>query len=586
MQQPQSTMMLGRYQIIREIARSNDIVWEGIDPTMNRRVAVKELALPANLAGEARRNRIERFYREARAAGAMSHSNIVTIYEVGEDHGRYFIAMEFLEGQTLRERLALGGALPLADALRIATELADALDYAHRHGVIHRDIKPENVHLLPGDRAKLTDFGIARITTEEQLTVAGQVFGTPSYMSPEQILGKPIDARSDLFSLGVLLYEMVTGRKPFTLPGDSVVTITYRIMNDAPPQPVGIPTVAQAMLERALAKAPEGRYQTAADFRSALRASTANMSSAQYSADVQAGMPMPANASQPVSFGAQTEMISGPQPPVGVAGPRLATPTPTGSPTGLPSYSPEKDDRSRRMTAVLVATFAGIVVLIGAIWAFSVAYRNLQADAVNRAAYTHDVSTYSDAMKLYQSGSYEQAASQFKSLRLAATTDHQLAIKAGQGELYSYRKLGHDAQEQGDFVSAVRWYKAALDVDPTDSDSQKELQAAQLHVGGSTASATPSPAASSLAGSPSPSDAPSAAPTEPPTTTNQFVTENAARASQALAYFTQGDQAYSQGDRASALRLWKAAVTAGPGSPGAIQAQQRISEVTSQVAPY
>jgi serine/threonine-protein kinase len=220
---------------------------------MNRRVAVKELSLPATLSGQARRERIERFYREARAAGAMSHPAIVTIYEVGEDDGRYFIAMEYLEGQTLRERLQ-NGPLPLSEAVRIISVLCDALSYAHARGVIHRDIKPDNVHLLPGGEVKLTDFGIARITHEESLTLDGQIFGTPSYMSPEQVVGKHIDSRSDIFSLGILLYEMLSGRKPFT--GDSVVTITYRILHDDLPGLPSVPVIVDSVVRRAAAKDP------------------------------------------------------------------------------------------------------------------------------------------------------------------------------------------------------------------------------------------------------------------------------------------------------------------------------------------
>jgi len=203
---PTGLPKLGRYSIVREIARSNDIVWEGYDSQMSRRVAVKELMLDQSLTGMAKRQRIERFFREARAAGTLNHPNIVTIHEVGEDQGRFYIAMEYLEGQTLRSRLDVANALPVNEAIRIASELCDALQYAHAHSIIHRDIKPDNIHLIPGDRVKLTDFGIARITTESQLTVAGQVFGTPSYMSPDQVIGRiltigPTSSRSESFCM-------------------------------------------------------------------------------------------------------------------------------------------------------------------------------------------------------------------------------------------------------------------------------------------------------------------------------------------------------------------------------------------------
>ena len=265
-----SNTILGKYRIIREIARSNDIVYEAIDPTMARRVAVKELQLPPHLAGAQKRERIERFYREAKAAGTLSHRNIVTIHDVGQENDRHFLVMEYLEGQSLRDILQMQGALPLKETVEITLQLCDALAYAHSRGVVHRDIKPDNVHILPGGIIKLTDFGIARITAEPSITTQGQVFGTPSYMSPEQVASHTVDHRTDLFSLGITLYEMLTGRKPFV--GDSVITITYNIMNNQPAMPVGIPHALQQILQRALAKDPNLRYQNAAAMAADLRA--------------------------------------------------------------------------------------------------------------------------------------------------------------------------------------------------------------------------------------------------------------------------------------------------------------------------
>ena len=259
----------GQYQIVREIARSNDIVYEAIDTRLRRRIALKELNIAPGMTGQPRRERIERFYREARAAARLTHPNIVSVFDFGEENGRHFIAMEFLEGQSLRDTMQARGVLPQKDALGIAYQILDALAYAHNNKVIHRDIKPDNIHILPGGQAKLTDFGIARLTEEPALTSNGQVFGTPSYMSPEQIEGKQIDHRSDLFSMGVLLYEMLAGRKPFV--GDSVIAITYAIMNAAPQSLTGVPSAIEQVILRALSKRPEQRYATAEQMKADLQ---------------------------------------------------------------------------------------------------------------------------------------------------------------------------------------------------------------------------------------------------------------------------------------------------------------------------
>lgn len=256
---PPST--LGKYQIIREIARSNDIVYEAYDPLMNRRVALKELAIPGGSTDTQRDERIRRFQREVRAAGSLAHPNIVTIFEVGEEGGRHFMAMEFLEGRTLRNEVDTKGILPEARAVEVACDVLRALQFAHERGVVHRDVKPENIQILPDGRVKLTDFGIARLTFEPNLTMDGQVFGTPSYMSPEQVVGKEIDARSDLFSVGVVLYEMLAGAKPFS--GDSVVSITYSIMNAHPSAPAQASHNVWSVVQRALDKTPAMRPPSA-----------------------------------------------------------------------------------------------------------------------------------------------------------------------------------------------------------------------------------------------------------------------------------------------------------------------------------
>jgi serine/threonine-protein kinase len=267
MNTPPST--LGQYQIIREIARSNDIVYEAYDPLMNRRVAVKELAMPSGASAQQKEERLQRFRREAQAAGTLNHPNIMTVYSFAEDAGRTFMAMEYLDGHTLRNEIDTKGIIPVQAAVDTAIEILQGLAHAHKKGVIHRDIKPDNIQILSNGEIKITDFGIARITFQPNLTMDGQVFGTPSYMSPEQVVGKEIDARSDLFSLATVLYEMLSGQKPFA--GDSVVSITYAIMNKEPVQPAQIPYKLWQVVQRALEKSPAARFASAEDLISALQ---------------------------------------------------------------------------------------------------------------------------------------------------------------------------------------------------------------------------------------------------------------------------------------------------------------------------
>lgn len=257
---------LGKYTIRRELGRgAMGVVYEGFDPFIERTVAIKTIK-PA-LAGQGDAAELmARFRREAQAAGRLNHPGIVAIYEYGEDAGVAFIAMEFIKGRELKDYFAGGQRFALRDIARIMGEMLAALDHAHRNGVTHRDIKPANVIVLEGGAVKVADFGIARIETSE-LTQAGTVLGTPSYMSPEQFLGMPVDGRSDIFSSGVILYEFLTGERPFS---GSVTTIMHKVLQVEPLPPstlnATLPSAWDAVVKKAMAKNPADRYQSAAEF--------------------------------------------------------------------------------------------------------------------------------------------------------------------------------------------------------------------------------------------------------------------------------------------------------------------------------
>ncbi|MGE0453152.1 MAG: serine/threonine-protein kinase [Vicinamibacteria bacterium] len=256
---------IGRYEIRAELGQgSMGIVYEAHDPLLRREIALKTIRPLAGTPDDLQAYET-RFFAEARAAARLSHPGIVIVHDVGRDAGSgvLFIALERLRGQTLAERLRGGARLPWREAAAITARLAQALDHAHRNGVVHRDVKPENVMLLAEGEPKLMDFGIAKLDTAS-LTAAGQVFGTPRYMSPEQASALPVDARSDIFSLGAVAYLALTGRGAFDAP--SVPAILARILHDesAPPSSLvdGLPPALDAVLARTLAKAPEARYQS------------------------------------------------------------------------------------------------------------------------------------------------------------------------------------------------------------------------------------------------------------------------------------------------------------------------------------
>jgi serine/threonine-protein kinase len=257
---------LGRYEVIKELGRgAMGTVYLGKDPKINREVAIKTLRydeIDEEQVGEVKK----RFFREAEAAGKLTHPNIVTIYDVGEDYDLSYMAMELLDGTDLTGYCQKDNLLPVREVLRIISSVAGALDYAHLNGIVHRDIKPNNIMLLKNKDVKVTDFGIARVMASSK-TQTGVILGTPNYMSPEQIAGQKVDGRSDLFSLGVVFYELLTGEKPFK--GDSLAALMYSITSTPPVPPnelkPGLPDCCVAIINKLLVRETDKRYQHGRD---------------------------------------------------------------------------------------------------------------------------------------------------------------------------------------------------------------------------------------------------------------------------------------------------------------------------------
>ncbi|MCG6932826.1 MAG: serine/threonine protein kinase [Gallionella sp.] len=263
---------LGRYEVLGELGQgAMGVVYKARDPLIDRVVAIKTINL--SLAMDEKDEYEGRFYQEARAAGRLNHPNIVTIYDVGKSGDVAYIAMELLEGRELRDIMNEGPLLPIDQVLNIVAQVAQGLAYAHEHEIVHRDVKPSNIMVIRDGHVKITDFGIARMESSSVRTQTGMVLGSPKYMSPEQVMGKTIDPRSDIFSLGVMLYEMLTGQAPFD--GENVNAIMYQTLNAVTPPPntinPDVPEMVNFIVAKALAKGVEDRYQNAKDFAADLR---------------------------------------------------------------------------------------------------------------------------------------------------------------------------------------------------------------------------------------------------------------------------------------------------------------------------
>lgn len=298
-------LRIGRYRLAAELGRgAMGTVYRAEDPLLERKIALKVLATEYRTT--AQKDSQARFFREARAAGRLNHPNIVTIHDVGESDGTPYIAMEFLSGLNLKETLEQGAVIPIRRLLEIAMLVARGLDYAHHHGVIHRDIKPANIMLLRNGAVKIMDFGIAH-APDTGATLSDALLGSPKYMAPEQIASRGVDARTDIFSLGVTLYEALTGKDPFD--GDTIPAVMQLILQSEPPPPSSlnpdVPPALDALVLRAIAKSPDARFESARELATELATIRRTLH------DKEAAIPRDPMLRSP-SVGEATQLISAP----------------------------------------------------------------------------------------------------------------------------------------------------------------------------------------------------------------------------------------------------------------------------------
>ncbi|HET9671931.1 MAG TPA: Stk1 family PASTA domain-containing Ser/Thr kinase, partial [Actinomycetota bacterium] len=417
-----NTLFDGRYRILRKLGSGGMAnVYLAEDEELGRRVAIK--ILNERYAGDDLF--IERFRREAKSAAGLSHPNIVSIYDRGEAEGTYYIAMEVIEGRSLKELIMTHGALPIDTAIGYAKQLLEALRFAHRHGIIHRDIKPHNV-LVSADqqvkagepRLKVTDFGIARHGAS-QMTEAGSIMGTAQYLSPEQARGAPVTAASDLYSAGVVLYEMLTGKVPFT--GDSAIEIAMKHVNDLPVPPSALrpelPTELDQIVLRSLAKDPEERYQSAEEFIEDLERVEAGLPVSR--ATSTAATALLAGAAGGLAAGEATELLS--EGPTKV----VAPPRPPAAPRRPPDYPPkspyDEPPRKRRRWVpwLLVALLIAAAVVAGW-WAYNQIQDQLEESAPV-------------GVPLVEGLRQEQAVQQIEARGLEASVEEQPSVEFERG---------------------------------------------------------------------------------------------------------------------------------------------------------
>ena len=380
--------VIGRYEIVDELGRgAMGSVFKARDPAVGRTVAVKTIHSAALEGAQAEEYR-SRFNREARASGVLAHPGIVPVFDVGEHEGAPFLVMEFVEGRTLADAMKKGERYMLDRVCEIGQQLAEALGYAHRQGVIHRDIKPANIlmtsrEVYGSERPRITDFGIAKLAASE-ITTTGQLLGTPSFMPPEQFTGSPIDGRADLFSLGVILYSLATGEQPF--PGETMTAVSYKVVYTEPVPPAklnpAIPARMEAVILKSLAKSPADRYQSGEDLARDLASLRAGAGSTAMHSTVVA--PIAAGADATLAPTASGMSIPHAATPVSQASLGAVPGMPAGSALKPPAATPKKPAQFESRFAAVLLSVAGLGAVIAGGW-FWLAHRKPPAPAQQAA---------------------------------------------------------------------------------------------------------------------------------------------------------------------------------------------------------
>jgi len=509
------------------------IVYLAKDPLIGRLVALKTIRPAAHADDDETKEFQQRFIREAQAAGILNHPSIVTVHDIGQDEasGMSFIAMEYVEGSNLKEMLSQGRTLTYEQIGDIVAQIAEAVDFAHSKGIVHRDVKPANIILLEGNRAKITDFGIAKIASgAANLTTTGQFLGTPNYMAPEQIKGAAVDGRTDIFSLGICLYECLTRRKPFG--GDSLTSISYKIVHESFP-PLGeinpqIPEAFEEIVAQCLAKDPAKRYQRGKDLAAALRAvirgerpaprpepfladeTVLTRDTADRLPTVE--IPFPQADDSPQAMGAGTNRVaaSGKQPAAAAPAPKSGTaprkPGPAAAPAGpskvrntltnvraLPLW------RSRIHPAIFLGISALLVAsLLGAV--VTIQRSNPPIPTVNKqeeARRAHERQLRMEGNELLRQGRAADAAVKFEELRKLAPTSPFVAGMSEklsairQREEVNKQQLAQAQQKLDEgialynarkFEESIPVFEAAFQLNPNNQSASSYLKLAQAEV--------------------------------------------------------------------------------------------------------